>query len=144
MKKLYAVVLGATLFACASISPAAVQVGDRCLRCGRVVSDVRMAAEMIDALRAPFPFRTAGCLARYIKAHPDKQVTALFVTDQHAGRMLPASDAWFVPTTLTTPDGKRTEPDYLAFRSRSEAELVRPHNVPLRRWAQVVAEASVD
>ena len=144
MKKLYAFVIGATLLGCASIQPAAVQVGDRCLRCGRVVSDVRLAAEMIDAMRAPFPFRTAGCLAKYVKAHPDKPVAALFVTDQHSGRMLPASDAWFVPTTIASPDGKKSENDYLAFRSHSEAEAFRPHGTPLQRWAQVVAEAPVD
>jgi hypothetical protein len=144
MKKLYAFVIGATLLGCASIQPAAVQVGDRCLRCGRVVSDARLAGEMIDAMRAPFPFRTAGCMAKYIKAHPDKPVAALFVTDQRTGRMLLASDAWFVPTTITTPDGKKSEDDYLAFSSRSAAEAFRPHAEPLKRWAQVVAEATID
>jgi hypothetical protein len=144
MKKLYVFVIVATLLACASIQPAAVTAGDICLRCGRPVSDARLAGEIIDAMRAPFPFRTAGCMAKYIKAHPDKALTAIFVTDQRTGRMLPASDAWFVPTTVATPDGKRSEKDYLAFRARSDAAALQTPNAPLKRWAQVVADATID
>jgi hypothetical protein len=39
------------------------------------------------------------------------------------------------------PDSKRTESDYLAFRSRADAEAARG-NQPMLRWAQVVAEAA--
>ncbi len=139
MKKLYALVIGATLFACASIQPVAVQVGDRCLGCRRTIGDVRVAAEMIDGLRAPFPFRTSACLARYIKGHPDQQVTALFVTDQTSGKMLLAGDAWFVPTVTQVPDRKFGEDDYAAFRSKADAEAFRAGRAPLLRWPEVVA-----
>jgi hypothetical protein len=53
MKKLYAFVIGAT--SSRALGPAgAVQAGDRCLRCRRDRRR-RLAAEMIDSLRAPFP-----------------------------------------------------------------------------------------
>jgi hypothetical protein len=142
MKALYALLLGATLAACASIQPAPVQAGDRCLRCRRAIGDVRLAAEIIDNMRAPFPFRTSGCMAKYVKANPESY-TAVFVTDYRTGRMLPASSAWFVPTTLPA-EGKRTEPDYLAFGSRADAQAALTHNEPILRWSQVVAESSTN
>jgi len=144
MRKLSAVVFAATLFACASIKPAPVQVGDRCLRCGRVVSEVRLAAELIDGLRAPFPFRTAGCMAKYVKDHADRPVTALFVTDQTTGRMILVGDAWFVPTVRPVPDRKMGEDDYAAFGSRADAEAFRAGRARLLRWPQVVAEAAAN
>ena len=144
MKALYAVVIVAVVAACASIQPAPVQVGDRCVRCRRAISDLKLAGEIIDQLKAPFPLRTAGCLAKYMKAHPDQQVTAVFVTDYRTGRMLPADEAWFVPSALMWPDGKKTEEDYLAFRSRSDAAAMKTGNAGPLRWAQVLAEVSVD
>jgi hypothetical protein len=141
MRTLYIVLIAAIAMACASIKPAPIQVGDLCLRCRRPIGDLRLAGEVIDKLRAPHPFRTAGCMAKYVKAHPDEQFAAVFVTDRESGRMLEAEDAWFVPTVLTTADGKKKEPDYYAFRSRTDAERFRTERQPLLRWAQVVAEA---
>lgn len=142
MKKLYLFVIGATLLACASVHPVAVQVGDTCRGCRRSIGDVRIAAEMIDGLRAPFPFRTPACLARYIKGHANQQVTALFVTDRTSGKMVPAGDAWFVPTVIPVPDRKIGENDYAAFRSKADAEAFRAGNAPMLRWSQVVAEVT--
>ena len=144
MKAIYTLLLAATLAACASIQPAPVQAGDRCLRCRRAVADLRLAGEIIDNMRAPFPFRTPGCMAKYVKANGGQGFVAVFVTDYRTGRMVPASAAWFVPTELETQDGKRTEADYLAFASRRDAEASRKQNEPLLRWAQVVGEASAN
>ena len=140
MRTFYALVIAATAMACASIKPAPVQAGDLCLRCRRPIGDLRLAGEIIDNMRAPHPFRTSGCMAKYVKANTDSY-TAIFVTDHRTGRMLPASDAWFVPTEIRTPDGKRSEPDYVAFGSRGDADAFRQHGTPLLRWTQVVAEA---
>jgi len=141
MKALYAFVVAAVVTACASIQPAAVQVGDRCLRCRRAIGDLRLAGETIDRLRAPHPFRTAGCMAKYVKVTPAQELTAVFVTDYRTGRMLEADQAWFVPTDLPVADSKRTEADYLAFRSRADADAARG-NKPMLRWTQVVAEVA--
>jgi hypothetical protein len=142
MRTLYAVVVALTALACASVQPAKVEVGDRCLRCRRPISDLRLAGEIIDTMRAPFPFRTTGCLAKYVKANTGMEFTAIFVTDFRTGRMLPASDAWFVPTTLTAADGRTAEPDFYAFRSRSEAESFKAGGATLMRWPDVVAAAT--
>lgn len=141
MKTLYAAVIALSALACASVQPAQVQVGDRCLRCRRPIGDLRLAGEMIDSMRAPFPFRTAGCMAKYIKANSGTSYTAIFVTDYNTGRMFPASDAWFVPTMITAPDGRTPEPDYFAFRSRAEAASFRADSTKFLRWPEVVAAA---
>ena len=142
MRSLYAVVVVAIIAGCASIRPAAVQVGDRCFNCGRTIGNLQLAAEVVDQLKTPRPFRSAGCLAKYLKAHPNQPVAAVFVTDYRSGRMLPADDAWFVPTAVKQADGKATEADYLAFRSRADAAAEGGGKPVLLRWAQVVAEAS--
>ena len=139
MKTLYALVMGATLLACASVQPAKVELGDRCLRCRRPVSDLKLAGEIIDGLRAPRPFRTAGCMAKYVKANSDEAFTAIFVTDFNSGRMIPAGDAWFVPATIPA-EGKSVEADYYAFRSRADAKAFKG-TVTSLRWPQVVAAA---
>ena len=140
-KTLYASLAAVTLVACASVKPVPIQAGDRCLRCRVPVSDLRVAGEIIDNLRAPFPFRTAGCMAKYVKANLGQSFTAIFVTDFKSGRMVEASDAWFVPAKLMAADGRRLEPDYIAFRSRTDAEAAR-EGQPILRWSQVVAEAA--
>jgi hypothetical protein len=139
---LYAVVLVLAVAACASIPPAAIQAGDRCARCRRAIGDLRLVAETIDHVKTPRPYRTAGCLAKYLKAHQEEKFLAVYVTDHRSGRMVPADAAWFVPTVLTQPGGRGTEEDYVAFRSRKDAEAYRGAGEPLLRWAQVVAEAT--
>ena len=140
MKALYAFVILTVVAACASIQPVALQAGDRCRRCRQPVSDLRVAGEIFDQLRAPFPFRTAGCMAKFVKVTPSDTITAIFVTDFQSGRLVKAEDAWFVPAKLTGADGRTLESDYLAFKSRAAADAAR-EGQPLLRWSQVVAEA---
>lgn len=142
MKTLYAALIALSALACASVQPAQVQVGDRCLRCRRPIGDLRVAGEIIDSMRAPFPFRTAGCMAKYVKTNSGGSYTALFVTDYNTGRMFPAGEAWFVPATITGPDGKTGEPDYYAFRSREEAASFKSDNAKFMRWSEIVAAAN--
>jgi hypothetical protein len=142
MKTMYAAVLALTALACASIQPAKVEIGDRCLRCRRPIGELRLAGEIIDNMRAPFPFRTAGCMAKYVKANSGASFAAVFVTDYKTGRMVAASDAWFVPTTILAPDGKTKEPDYFAFRSRGDAQAANTTGETLLRWPQVVSAAN--
>jgi hypothetical protein len=143
LKMLYATIIAATLVACTSVRPVAIQAGDRCLRCRVSIGDLRVAGEIIDHLRAPFPFRTTGCLAKYVKAHSGEPFTAIFVTDFQSGRLIEADAAWFVPAKLAGPDGRQLQSDYLAFRSRSDADAARAGQ-PLLRWSQVVAEATAN
>src|SRR4029079_9797175 len=108
MRALYAVLLTATVVACASVQPVAVQTGHRCLRCRRSIADTRLAGEIVDQMRAPFPFRTAGCMAVYVKANDPAKFAAIFVTDYKTGKLFDADDAYFVATVLPA-EGLRNE-----------------------------------
>ena len=44
--------------------------GEICFRCHRVIADARLAAEMMDR-NLPTKYKTSGCMARYVAAHPD-------------------------------------------------------------------------
>jgi hypothetical protein len=127
--------------ACSSIHPVDVQVGDRCFRCRRAIGYPKLAAELVDRVGGPFPFRTSGCLATYLKSHPGVQ-GATFVADHTSGRLMPSQDAWFVPTILR--EGYNEVPDYLAFRSRAEADAANTAGVPLLRWKDVMDRASTN
>src|SRR3982751_3977937 len=141
MRTLFAFVNVAVVTAYASVTRVVARAGSRALRCRQPVNDLRVAGEIIDRLQAPFPFRTPGCLAKYVKATPIGEISAVFVTDFQSGRMIPAGDAWFVPAKLTAADGRTLEADYIAYKSRSDADSARSGQ-PLLRWAQVVAEAT--
>jgi hypothetical protein len=146
MRTLYVVFVVSIAAGCASVAPLKVQSGDTCYRCHRPISDPTLAAELIDRIdrvSTTYPFRTSGCMARYLKANPPSTTTTIFVTDYRTGRMLDAGSAWFVPTQVTTPDGKKSEPDYVAFGSREDANRFR-QDVPVRRWGQVLADAVPD
>ena len=143
MRTLYALLVVVVVAGCASITPVKVQSGDTCYRCRRVIQDTRLAAELMDrgdGVATPYPFRTAGCLAKYLKANPASKSTTIFVTDYHTGHMLAADSAWFVPTMLTSADGKTTEPDFLAFGSQADAVAFGKNLTP-KRWAQVLTDA---
>jgi len=146
MRTLYAVLMVAVAAGCATVSPVKVQSGDACYRCHRVIQDTKLAAEIIDrsgSVMTSYPFRTAGCMAKYLKLNPAGTDSTIFVTDYRTGHMLEAGSAWFVPTTLTSADGKKSEHDFIAFGSQDDAKTFR-QDVPVRRWGQVLAEAVPD
>lgn len=145
MRTLYASLVLAVIAACATVAPK-VQAGDTCYRCHRVIQDTNLAAELIeqnDHIVTTYPFRTSGCMAKYLKVNAASKGTTIFVTDYRTGHMLEAGSAWFVPMTLTSADGKKVEHDFAAFGSRDEANNFRK-DVPIRRWAQVLADAVPD
>jgi hypothetical protein len=146
MRALYAFLIVAVVAGCASIAPAKVQSGDSCYRCHRVIQDSKLAAEIMeqgDRVVTSYPFRTAGCLAKYLKGNPAGKSSTIYVTDYRTGHMLEAGSAWFVPTTLTSADGKKSEPDFIAFGSQADAAAF-GKSLFAKRWAQVVAEAVPD
>lgn len=146
MRTLYAVLSVAVVAGCAAVTPVKVQQGDTCYRCHRIIQETRLAAEIIDrgeGISTSYPFRTSGCMAKYLKLHAAGKSMTIFVTNYNSGHMLEAGSAWFVPLSLTEPDGKKVEQDFAAFGSRDEAASFRA-NAPVKRWADVLAEAVPD
>jgi hypothetical protein len=143
MRTFYALLIVAAVAGCASVAPVKLQSGDTCYRCHRVIQETKLAAEIMDQgdrFATSYPFRTAGCMAKYLKVNPAGKSSTIYVTDYHSGYMLEAAKAWFVPLTLTSADGKTVEHDFAAFGSSEDANRFR-RDVPVKRWSEVLAEA---
>ena len=121
-----ALVLGAqgVLAASSAVTPT-VSPGDRCHRCGRLITNPRLATAVLGNHDKTRAFRTVGCLLAYLNDHPVTS-TRSFVTDDETGTLVEASNARFVPIVVdvfTGEPGYGTGPvDYLAFKSRKTAE----------------------
>jgi hypothetical protein len=139
--KLRGVLVIAALVAagCSSLKPVPIAAGDVCFNCRRVINEPAMAAEMVEKSGLAFKFRTVGCMARYLKAHPEAQ-GVLYVTDNSTKRLIKASTAAFVPTVIV--EGYKKTPDYIAFGTDKEAReaAAREKSEP-RDWKAVLAEA---
>jgi len=114
-RKLVVGLVGCIAVACTSVRPAKINVGDQCFRCGRSIADTRLAGEQIGAFVEKF--RAPGCMAKYVVKHPDDR-GPIFVTDYTTEKMIPPSEAFFVPLVL---DPMRGESDYRAFASKADA-----------------------
>src|SRR4051812_31210211 len=89
--------LGVTLLlaSCSSVAPVKVTAGDQCYRCRRIISDERVAGELIVG-NFVSKFRAPGCMAKYLVDHPTER-GATFVTDYTTGKMIAPDTAFFVP-----------------------------------------------
>jgi hypothetical protein len=140
MKVRAAIVTAALVMAgCSSLKPVPIAAGDVCFNCRRIINDPVMAAEVVEKSGLAFKFRTVGCMARYLKAHPEN-VGVVYVTDNSTKRLIKASTATFVPTVLV--EGYKKTPDYIAFGTDKEAReaAAREKSEP-RDWKAVLAAA---
>ena len=125
--------------ACSAAGPLPVAAGDTCFRCRRIVEDPRLAAEMIDSGGRAFKFRSALCLATYLKQHPEDS-GRLFVTDFTTGRMFAAKSATFVPTIVGR--GRDKTKEYVAYTASADARTAASsERTATTDWAGVVAAA---
>jgi hypothetical protein len=135
-RSLAAVALALACGACAS-PPPPVHAGDVCFRCRRTISDVRLAAQTVDSQGRAFPFKTAGCLATYLREHPDVKDMP-WVTDYRTGRVISAARASYVATMIG--EGRDRARDYLAFSADAEAQAVASRDgTAVLEWKQVLA-----
>lgn len=112
-------VLALTLFlcACGSFKPVPINAGDICDSCGRTIIDVKIAAESISPQGVVSKFRTAECLAKHVREHPEA-IAAKFVTDYRTGRFIRPESAMYVRLTV---DENTSEKAYAAFGSVNQA-----------------------
>lgn len=111
-------VLVLALVSCSSVRPLPIRAGETCYGCRQLITDIKLGAEMIDAQGHAFKFRTAGCLAKYLRDHPDEKLAGTWVTDYNSGRFVAAKDATYVRAII---DEASRERNYYAFRSASDA-----------------------
>jgi hypothetical protein len=118
MRLALSVVLGLSLVGCSSYEPTAVKVGDVCYRCGRVVTDAKLGAQLLRTNGQLSTFRTPACLAKYLEGNQQVAVKTIYVTDYESGEMFPVTSAKFVKVTI---DPATRERDFYAFKSTSAA-----------------------
>jgi hypothetical protein len=119
MRRARTIILGLAplvLLSCSAIAPVKITAGDQCFRCRRIITDTNLAAEQIQG-GLTSKYRAPGCMAKYLVAHPDEGGT-LFVTDYATGKMIPPTDAVFVPVLL---DRNTGETDYQAYKTGADA-----------------------
>ena len=118
MKWVVPVAVGLALLACSSLQPLPVRTGETCYGCRQVISETKIATEMIDQRGHASKFDTVECLGRYVIDHPDEKIDGVFVTDYKTGRMFSATQAYYVKGAVM-PGGMKK--NYVAFRASDDA-----------------------
>jgi len=129
------VMAGLLMVGC-GVEPVRMMPGDLCNRCRRTITDTRVAAELIDKAGRAYKFHSTGCMAKYLKAHPEEQSGTLFATDYGTGRLVTVSSVRFVATT------QDREVDYSAYYTDAGAKEAagREKTTPVE-WQKVLADA---
>src|SRR5689334_8152895 len=83
--------------------PDTIGEGEVCYRFHRVITNARLAAEMMDR-NLPTKYKTPGCMARYVAAHPNTG-SRYYVTDFSSGGLIDAEHAFFVPVVINDKTG---------------------------------------
>ena len=104
-RALAAIVL-AVAGACAGGPPRPVEIdtrNDACAHCRMIVSDVRLAAEIVRSGDEPVIFDDLGCLREHLAATTLPDDAVVYVADHRTGSWVNASAAVFTKTTVATP-----------------------------------------
>ncbi len=106
--------------ACGSqeLKAVAIEPGEMCTFCKMAISQKRFAAEFINKDGEVFKFDEIGCMARYLKQHPQTPAV-YFVADSDSGEWLEGNRATYVHSSeFETP----MSGGIIAFRDRGSAE----------------------
>jgi hypothetical protein len=123
---------------CSSLRPVAINTSDVCESCKRVITNTKVAAEIVEPNGLAKKFRTVTCMVRYMNQHPSEG--AVFVTDFKTGRFLSPQSAVFVKAEI---DENTRESNYLAFNSVPTAvEFGRKRGASPVDWASVVRQTA--
>jgi hypothetical protein len=134
---------GLVMVACSGMQPVQISAGDVCFRCRRIINEPRVAAEVIDKDGRAFKFRTAGCMAKFLKANPNEQFAGIFATDYATGRLVKVTAVKFVPTLIG--EGRDQAPDYVAYYAdEGAADAARRANTTPVDWQKVLADATLN
>jgi hypothetical protein len=124
---------------CSQLTPARIVSGDVCERCKAVISDTRLAGEIIDTGLNVLKFRTVGCMAQFVNQNAGR-ASAIFVTDYKSGKLVRATQAVFVRATI---DEKTRAEDYLAFSNVGDATAAaREERGAVVDWPSVLARTA--
>lgn len=87
-------------------APAVLQAGTPCSHCRMIVSDQRVAAQIVAPGEDPLFFDDIGCLTAFLREHPPGRDAAVYVADHASGAWIDAREAVYSRSdALTTPMG---------------------------------------
>jgi copper chaperone NosL len=92
----------AGLVACSTgpMQPVAIDSStDACAECRMLLSDPRLAAQIVSPGEEPRVFDEIGCLRAHLKTHPVARGAAIYVADHRTGSWLAAGTAMYTRTT---------------------------------------------
>lgn len=111
MTRWLCVLLVAGLAACAGGAAGPVPIDtahDACAHCRMIVSDARLAAQMVAPGDEPLIFDDIGCLRDHLAVHPPPPDAAVFVAEHRTGAWIEAMHATYTRTAaVDTPMGSR-------------------------------------
>jgi hypothetical protein len=117
--------------------PQTIGEGEICFKCRRVITNAKLAAEIMDGT-LPTKYKTVGCMAAYIAKHPSSDST-YYVTDFSSGGLIDARHAFYVPVVVNDKTGER---DYRAYYSHGMADIAaQVLGVSVVDWKTVVERA---
>jgi hypothetical protein len=123
---------------CSSLRPVAINTSDVCESCKQVITNTKVAAEIVQPNGLAQKFRTVTCMVRYMNQHPTEG--SVFVTDYRSGRFLSPQSAVFVKAEI---DENTRESNYLAFRDVPAAvEFARKQGTSPVDWASVLRQTA--
>jgi hypothetical protein len=129
-----------TFISCRTAAPETIAAGETCFRCRRVITDERLAAEMLNN-NLPTKYKSPACIARYIKGHPTEDMQ-IWVTDYTSGVMIDPQYAYFVPFTINDKTG---EHDFKAFLYKDAAlREAKALGVGAVRWSVVLDKSNTN
>ncbi len=123
------------------LEPAALSPEDMCTACKMAISEKQFAAQYLTKDGDAVKFDDLGCLARYLKGHPQQRadIAAFFVMDYETKQWLKAESAFFVHADkFQTP----MSGGFAAFNARQPAEAeAAAKQGRLLTWQEVLASA---
>ena len=134
---------GLVMVACSGMQPVQIAAGDVCFNCRKMITEPRVAAEIVDNDGRAFKFRTVGCMAKFIKGHPTETFENMFATDFATGRLVKVSAVTFVPTMMF--EGRDRTLDYVAYYAKegAAAAATREKTTPVD-WSGVLAATTTN
>ncbi|MBS1818469.1 MAG: hypothetical protein JSU08_11100 [Acidobacteria bacterium] len=117
--------------------PQTIGEGEVCFKCRRVITNAKLAAEIMDR-NLPTKYKTPGCMAAYAAHHPSGKAR-YYVTDFVSGGLIEAERAFFVPVVV---NDKTNERDYRAYYSHGMADIAaQVGGSQVLRWDDLVGRA---
>ncbi len=129
------------IMGCATAKPVAIRAGDPCFHCRKPISQIELAAQIIDQGQRAYNFASVTCLVDYLKSHPNDPIKSMYAMDYARHKAVLVDEANFV---VFKPNPQRRAVEYAAFLSADAAQaFASEHDSKVVKWGDVYTTADV-